>query len=283
MGNKPQLSFEVAKRTEDKKYYNIYIEAISFSGCGCKEHIFREKVFNNIEEKGSLPNFIKYMNLIFENLNKIRYDYKVYIKVHIENLLENYKEKNSQIKEAFKNIDNKKGIKIACLLLEFIYSEKVNIGKDKMNNFIENINSILKNLDFLDEKQKEYIFKFLKDLFKVEEKEEEREKEIPIKDDLISRAADDEIKNLTFSNKPSNTLRNKFSLKTKKAYSTNSQYSNKIKMLEEQLKNKEKENQQLKEKINSMKKNELGNNFSEEPNGQNTSTCYPGKNRAYVC
>ena len=189
MGNKPYLKFEVPKSTKDKKCGDIYLEV---EPCWCQGDIFQEKVFNEIEESGSLLKFIDYMNFILRRLNKIKYDYKSYIKLNIEKLLQNYKDKNSEIEKAFKNIDNIEGLKRACSLFKFIYSEKINIGKDKMNNFIETFNFILKKLDFLGNKKKEYIFTFLKDLFKVEEKEEEKEekqeivqeKEIPIKDDL---------------------------------------------------------------------------------------------------
>ena len=160
MGN--NLQFEFVKR-RDKKCGDIYLEV---HPCCCHADIVREKVFNEIEESGALLKFIDHMNFILLRLNEIKDDYKSYIKLNIENLLQNYKDKNSKIEKAFKNIDNKEGIKSACSLFKFIYSEKNNIGKDKMNNFIETFNFILKKLDFLGNKKKEYIFTFLKDLFK---------------------------------------------------------------------------------------------------------------------
>lgn len=240
MENKLYFKLEVVKRNNLKTYYDIYLYFCCFLDC----NIFHELVFHNVEGRECLQNFIDSMNLILEHLNGIKQEVKSNIKFEIEKLLQNYKEKNPEIKKAFENINNKKGIIIACSLFEFIYSERNKIGAKKINNFIESINLILDKLEFLEEIKKIDILKFLKDLFKAEEKE------LSIKE-LRSEGE----KPLTFSNKLNNqSLKKCLSLKKRETISTNSQHI--IEVLKKKLNDKEEENKKFKEIFDKMEKKE---------------------------
>ena len=128
MGNQPQFDLKFIQEINNKKYYNIYLYKSNY----CYENSSSILVFEDIEERNELKNFIDYVNIICNRLNEIKDDYKSYIKLEIENLLENYSDKKPQINKAFSNIDNLEGIQIACSLFEFIYSEKNNIGQNKI-------------------------------------------------------------------------------------------------------------------------------------------------------
>lgn len=238
MEKKLYLALEVVNRTKFNTYYNIYLDFLCFLNC----NISHDLVFQNIEGRECLQNFIDSMNLILEHLNGIKDEYKTNIKFEIEKLLQNYQDKNSEIKIAFENIDKKSGIKIVCSLFEFIYSERNKIGTKKINNFIESINLILDKLEFLEEINKEDILNFLEDLFEVGE-------ELPI-EELRSEGE----RPLTFSNKLNNeSLKKELSLKQRETISSKSQY---IEVLKKKLNDKEEENKKFKEQLDKMKKNE---------------------------
>ena len=221
-------------------------------------------IFENVTIEDDFEKFINIINNIYKTIGNLSYENQIVLKQTIKSTISNILNEQSvniylnEINNLFKNNQD---LNTIIKIVEIIYSKRMDIGKDKIICFIENLSNILKDsTEFKDNNRINCFYNnlkniFLKDIKKIKITNKNIKKKILKKitkkpNEMICEKEnedekDDEKENINITKSKIEDVQNileKYNKSIASKYSANSKHQ--IAKLEEKIKNLEKQIQQ---------------------------------------